>query len=253
MKFYHLLITGIFPLLSVSCSQDVEEITNKEISNSIEIKYSDFKQDIQEDFDEQAIKLGLVNTKSNSNGTLLDIFLQMSQKELQSFLYKNKEIGSQLESRQDSIFNQFFSKFSAEDFETLNNSLDAYLNNGGHNVVLIEETCNDIPSRLIDGYVCTCAYVDALASHELLIWLNNSDSINYQSTRTSSSLESGCREKFWNELRLMALSSGADYLVGTLSGIFAPEIDVLTAAADVLGAGAAAYDYYACCRGGISL
>lgn len=246
---------GVISLLFVSCAQD-DDFNNKDKDNSsIESKYSDFVSDIKEKFDNQVMELGWVKTKSNVEGGLLDIIFQITQEDLQSKMHQYKENGllKKIELKQDSVFDQFFLSYSGEDFEILNTSLEYYIKEGGHNATLLIDICKNMPANLISGCVYMCAYADVLASKTFWLWLDDMSPNDSFETRGGSAMELNCRYVFWNKLRLISLAAGSEYLVSMVSGPVIPAADTLITVANLCDAGAAAAEYYACCRGGISL
>lgn len=159
MKNYYYLIIGIVSLLFSSCVQDKDMVYTDEPSYSIEVEYSDFISNIQKKIDYQASKLGWIGTKGTEKSGLMDVLFQLPQEELLSMIQKYDENGllDKIEMKQDSVFGRFFLLYSDVDYEKLNNSLDCYLKNGGHDAKLLISICKKLPSSLINGYVYMCA------------------------------------------------------------------------------------------------
>lgn len=242
-------------LALVSCTQDVESIDDRMSDDIVNTNYSIFTNEIKDELNSHITALGWTTKCHDGNDGILDKILAMPLDTLQRTVNIASQRGliDSAELAQDSILDEFISRYSTEDFVQLNQALETYLQSGGHNIPLLKQISNQLPQELIDGYVYICAYSDVMASKDLWEWLSVKETRVMYNPGDQTAMELSCRIAFWNKLRLISLQASSEYLVGLLSGPMCPDITALVTAANVLNATGAALEYYACCRGAISL
>ncbi|MDE6669152.1 MAG: hypothetical protein K2K26_05680, partial [Muribaculaceae bacterium] len=190
-------------------------------------------------------------TRNHSTPKVIDIINSLSEEELNAIinLPYSQEVIKHQEEAYDRWFSTFFNHFSAEDYVLLSKTIDEYLEYGGNNVNRVIElgaVFSDEALKLL--FINTCICADCLADKNF--WLN--PNIKNTAHRISGN-EITCRTAFWNKLRLISLTATAPEAIelACLSGPLLPTIEELEAAAAVLGAADAAWDYYACTHYGI--
>lgn len=241
-------------LMISSCTNNEFCLYNKDTDCSVNKLYNEFNTKIHEELNKQINESGLSSTRSSEDSSLLNIFLQMNPEQLESFCSEYDSI--EQEERQTTVLNQFIISYSAEDYTTLNNALKLYISNGGHNETLLNDICDEIPEYLVEGFVYMCASADNIASQEIWNWLDDSfkleNSLQISTFTSKSDIELYCRQAFWDKIRLIALASGSEYLIGLACGPTMPAVETLETISDIADAGAAAIDYYVCCKHAIS-
>lgn len=117
---------------------------------------------------------------------------------------------------------------------------------------MIDNISKNLPTRLVKGYVYMCATADNLASKEIWCWLDESVKeeceLQISLYKHDGATEIYCRQAFWDKIRLIALGAGSEYLASMVCGPVMPDADTLVTFSNLVDAGAAAYDYYACCH-----
>lgn len=103
----------------------------------------------------QAKNLGLVKVRTGKYDCLLDLIFSIPQDNLKQILDKYEKDGcfKNIELKQDSVQDQFFSVYTAEEFLMLNNSLELYIKQGGHDLDLVTDICMKLPANLVNGGV----------------------------------------------------------------------------------------------------
>lgn len=253
MRNNYLLIFGALLCALTSCVGNDDDGLNHGKTLDIKKIYQEQYAKINEDLSKEVHTVSFPQMRAGESTSLMEVILSMPISELEAYVLQNEKNGTyaKLDARSDSIQTEFFAHFSANDFYIIDNVFSDYVKNGGHDQGLVCELISEVPSKLLYGCVYVCAYADNLASKDLWNWSSGTTNVRPAYVVPGgggSERERECKEAFWNKLRLLALQSADEYLIGMITGVACPEVDILVTASNLLDGGFSAMQYYECLR-----
>lgn len=180
--------------------------------------------------------------------TVLDKIASISYSELEDFITSPSST-MELEKAQhnsDLVMTYFFTRYSAEDYVWIRNSFYKYIKFGGHDSYNVVSLATSHNSDLNVIFASICAYADQMAPQQF--WdesVMSLDGVYQISDCVFGTPEYECRVALRNSIAFMSIENGAELGLDIL-GLTIPGIEELTMLADLVGAGAAVIEYYAC-------
>lgn len=228
----------------------------KNTSQSLTIReyYDSVAYKSQHEFSYALEQLGLFEPKTKSmdsiNTNVISIIESTPENVIASTINNSDVLNKMIEYEKlsDDLVIEFINNYSIEAYRWIQKNLSIYLSNGGHNMAELSKLAINIRPEINQALITACVYADNLADSQF--WASES-----KTTRVVVEPGQGngneilCRHKYWAKLQMLCIDSSVASALG-IAGLTMPGVDVLDAAAIVLGATEASWEYHNCVKYG---